>query len=181
MEAIIYVVILLIIMIVLYFINTFRRFDELRIRIIEAEENIDLFLDNKAKLMLDLCNTINDINKKKVFTGLSFLKKNNYDSFRLDRELNELDITLKEYLVMTKSFVPDDETTAKLNELELNEIELDGSKIFYNDNSKIFNKMIDKFPSSLVARKKQYDYKYLYTFEKEEFFKIMTKDKKKNK
>lgn len=175
-----YIIIILILLTVLYFRNAFSRFDQLTIRIIEGEENIDNFLDVKSELLANVCNHINDINKNKVFSGISFLKKNDFDSFKLDRELSDLYASLKEYLMVNKSFIPDDETAANLLELESNEIELEGSKIFYNENGKAFNRMIDRFPTSIISRRRNYDYKYLYSFKKEEFFKIMTTNKKKN-
>lgn len=177
---IIYVAILVLILIILYFKNSFSKFEHLIVKIIEAEENIDYYLDIKSELLLNICNAINKINKNKVFTALNFLKKNDYDSFKLDRELSELHSLLKEYLMMNKSFVADDETAIDLKDLEINEIEFEASKIFYNDNCKIYNKKVDRFPTSIIARRRNYDYKYLFTFEKEEFFKIMI-DKKRKK
>lgn len=176
---IIYLAIIILILIILYFKNSFSKFEHLIVKIIEAEENIDYYLGVKNDLLLNICKSINEINKNKVFTGLSFLKKNDYDSFKLDRELSELYSLLKEYLMMNKSFVADDETAAELKDLEINEIEFEASKIFYNDNCKIYNKKVDKFPTNIIARRKNYDYKYLYTFEKEEFFKIMINKKRK--
>ncbi len=177
---IIYLILILLLLAFLYFKNAFARFDGLTIKIIEGEENIDNFLNIKSDLLHEVCTHINEINKNKVFSGISFLKKNDFDSFKLDRELTDLYSSLKEYLIMNKSFVPDEETAKNLIDLETNEIELEGSKIFYNDNGKIFNKMIDRFPTNFISRKRNYDYKYLYSFQKEEFFKIMDKKKKKN-
>lgn len=177
----IYVAIIIILLLIIYFINLNKNFERLRIRLIEVEEHIDDYLKIKGKLLLEVCNFINDLNKKKVFTGLSFVEKNNYDSFQLDKELDNLYCSLKEYLVMNKAFVSDEEFEKKMNILNENEVELDGSKIFYNDISRRFNQLLDNFPSSLVAKRKGYDFKYLYSFEKEEFFKIIDQDKKKNK
>ena len=50
--------------------------------------------------------------------------------------------------------------------------------MYYNDNAKSFNSYIDKFPAKYAANRRNYDYKYLYTFEKEEFFEILKKKKK---
>lgn len=178
MLAIVYIILILLLLIILYLMNSHSKFEQNVIRIIEAEENLDNFLSKKSEILYDICKYINEINKNKVFANLEFLEKNDYDSFKLDKELSELDSVLKEYLIVNKSFVPNEEIETRLNELEKNEIELDGSKIFYNNNAKFFNYLADRFPTRVIAKRRNYDYKYLFSFEKEEFFQIMVNKKK---
>ena len=107
--------------------------------------------------------------------------KKNIDTLKLDKDLSEIYLELKEYLLVNKSFIPEKELQNKIEELNELELNLEATKVFYNDNSIMFNELIEKFPSNIIARKKGYDFKNLYTFKEEELFEILKNDKKKTK
>ena len=90
-------------------------------------------------------------------------------------------VELKEYLLVNKTFIPEEELQKKINLLSEIEIDLEATKSYYNDNSGIFNELLEKFPSSVVGKRKGYDTKSLYSFNQEELFEILKKDKKKKK
>ena len=77
------------------------------------------------------------------------------------------------------AYIPDEVIGEKIKELEDIELDLEATKRFYNDNSNIFNDLIDRFPSKIIGRKRGYDFKYLYSFDKEELFEILKNNKKK--
>ncbi len=156
-------------------------FSSILIRIHDGENEVDELLNRKETLLDEVCEEINDINENRVFPSVKKLTKKNIDSLKLDRSLNEIYSELKEYLLVNKSFIPEADLQQKLDELKELEINLKATKLFYNNNSTIFNNLIEKFPASIIAKKKGYDFKFLYTFEKEEFFEILKdKNKKQN-
>jgi len=104
--------------------------------------------------------------------------KKNIDTMKLDKDLAEISLELKEYLLVNKSFIPEDELKNNLDELIELDLNLEATKVYYNDNSTIFNEFIEKFPSKIIAKKKGYDYKNLYTFKEEQLFEILKKDNK---
>lgn len=156
-----------------------RDFNSILVKIHDGENAIDELLNKKGTLLDEVCDGINEINDNKVFSSVKKITKKSIDSLKLDRELAEVYNELKEYLLVNKSFVPENELKEKIDELEQLEIDLEATKLFYNDNSNVFNELIEKFPSKIIARRKGYDFKFLYTFEEAEFFEILKKDKKK--
>ena len=176
---------LIVVIIVILFIYKFKdissEFNSVLTRIHHGENEIDELLNRKSTLLNEVCESINNINENVVFTSVNKAKKKNLDAMKLDKDLAEIYCELKEYLLVNKAFIPEEELKNKIDELALLELNLEATKLFYNDNSIIFNGLIDKGPSKIIAKKKGYDYKSLYTFNKEEFFEILKKDKKKNK
>ncbi len=178
-------IILLIVIITIIFIyklkDVTKDFNSILVRIHDGENEIDELLNRKGNILNEVCEEINELNENRVFSSVAKITKKNIDSLKLDRELSEVYSELKEYLLVNKSFIPEEELKNKIDALEELETNLDATKLFYNDNSTIFNELLDKFPSSLVARKKGYDFKFLYTFEEDEFFEILKDKKKKEK
>ena len=156
-------------------------FNSVLVRIHDGENEIDELLKTKGTLLDEVCESINNLNDNTVFSSVKKITKKNIDSLKLDRELSEVYAELREYLLVKKSFVTENELKEKIEALEVLEVELEATKLFYNDNSNIFNELIEKFPSKIIAKRKGYDFKFLYTFEEAEFFEILKKDKKKKK
>ena len=130
--------------------------------------------------MKDIVENINQINENEVFPNIDkIIKKKSDNALALDRELSEYYHGVKEYLLVNKSYIPDEVIGEKIKELEDIELDLEATKRFYNDNSNIFNDLIDRFPSKIIGRKRGYDFKYLYSFDKEELFEILKNNKKK--
>lgn len=179
-----YLILILVIILFLIF-NKFTDvtadFNSVLTRIHHGENEIDELLNKKATLLDEIFESINNINENPVFSSISKVMKKNLDARKLDLDLAEAYSELKEYLLVNKAFIPEDELKKKIDDLSILELNLEATKVFYNDNSKIFNKLIDNFPSKIIAKKKRYDYKNLYSFTKEEFFEILKKDKKKKK
>ncbi len=177
-----YILLLLVVLIIISIYkmkDVTRDFNSILVKIHDGENAIDELLNKKGTLLDEVCDGINEINDNKVFSSVKKITKKSIDSLKLDRELAEVYNELKEYLLVNKSFVPENELKEKIDELEQLEIDLEATKLFYNDNSNVFNELIEKFPSKIIARRKGYDFKFLYTFEEAEFFEILKKDKKK--
>ena len=178
-------IILIVFILGILVINKFRaitlEFNSVLSKIHHGENEIDELLNKKANLLDEICEEINNLNDNKVFSSVQKVMQKNLDSFKLDRDLAEIYCELKEYLLVNKSFVPEEDVKKKIDELASLELDLEATKTFYNDNSSVFNELLDKFPSKVVANRKGYDTKNLYTFSEEEFFEILKKDKKKKK
>ncbi len=175
-----YLILLLVVIIIVIFLifrNISLKFKEVLIKIDEGEENIDKEIEKKYELLNKICESINEINKTKVIKSLYKIKKKSSDNYKLDRDMADVYNELKEYLLANKSFVPDDENAKIINDLYDNEIELNATKSFYNDNVEIYNKLVSSFPSNIIASSKKYDFKYLYSFKEEELFEIMKREK----
>lgn len=179
-----YIVLIIIVLLILFiykYKDIISEFNSVLVRIHHGENEIDELLNKKANLLDEICEDINNINDNKVFSSVKKVMKKNIDTLKLDRDLAEIYSELKEYLLVNKSFVPEEGLKNKIDELSELELNLEATKIFYNDNSGIFNDLIDSFPSSIIAKRKGYDFKNLYTFKEEELFEILKNDKKKKK
>lgn len=176
-------VILLVVVLLILLIYKYRdivsNYNSVLVRIHHGENEIDELLNKKADLLDQVCESINNINDNRVFSSVKKVMKKNLDTMKLDKDLAEISLELKEYLLVNKSFVPEDELKAKLDELVELDLNLEATKVYYNDNSTIFNELIAKFPSKIIAKRKGYDFKNLYTFKEEQLFEILKKDNKK--
>jgi len=176
-----YIVLVLFILLII-FIHKYRdissNFSSVLSRIHRGENEMDELLNKKANLLDEICEEINSINDNKIFSSVKKNMKKNIDTIKLDRDLAAAYLELKEYLLVNKSFIPEEELKNKINQLVELEIDLEATKIYYNDNSTIFNELLERFPSKIIGKRKGYDNKNLYTFSKEEFFEILKKDKK---
>lgn len=173
--------VLLLILIIYKYIDISSTFSSVLMRIHRGENEIDELLNKKADLLDEIGEEINNLNDHKIFSSVKKAMKKNIDTIKLDRDLAEAYLELKEYLLVNKSFVPEEELKKKIDSLVTLDLDLDAIKNYYNDNSNIFNELLEKFPSKIIGKKKGYDTKNLYSFSKEEFFEILKKDKKKSK
>lgn len=178
---IILVVVILLILLIYKYIDISSTFSSVLMRIHRGENELDELLNKKADLLDEIFDEINNLNDHKIFSSVKKSMKKNIDTIKLDGDLAEAYLELKEYLLVNKSFIPEEELKNKIDKLAVLDLDLDAVKNYYNDNSNIFNDLLDRFPSKFVGRRKGYDTKNLYTFSKEEFFEILKKDKKKNK
>ena len=178
---IILVLVIILVIVIYIFRDITETFNSILIKIHDGENSIDELLNRKGTLLEEVCESINEINDKKVFPSIKKIMDKSIDSLKLERSLADVYSELQEYLLVNKSFIPETELKKKIDELAEIELDLEATKMFYNANSDIFNDLIEKFPSRIIARKKGYDFKFLYTFEKEEFFEILKKDKKEKK
>ncbi len=179
-----YIILLLVVIVVLIifkFKSIKQDFEIILTKIHDGENEIDELLNQKTNLMEDICENINSLSENPTFPSIKQLQKKKLDSISYDRDLNNYYSDLKEYLFVNKSYIPDEETQNKINTLNKVEMDLEATKKFYNDNSNDFNSLIDSFPAKIIARKKGYDFKFTYSFDKEEFFEILKQSDKKKK
>jgi hypothetical protein len=61
------------------------------------------------------------------------------------------------------------------DDLENINVDCLASEKYYNDNVNLYNKLLETFPSSVVAKIKRFKHKEIYSNEKEEIFEILKK------
>ena len=132
---IILIIVILLILFVYKYIDISSDYSSVLKRIHLGENEIDELLNKKADLLDEIGEEINNINDSKIFSSVKKAMKNNIDTIKLDHDLSEAYLELKEYLLVNKSFIPEEELQSKINLLADVEIDLEATKCYYNDNS----------------------------------------------
>lgn len=143
------------------------------IKINEATKNIDLLLEKKLNLLTKIKDRLKECIEENFMEKLPKIKNQNLDSFELDAEIELMTKELKEVLEYNKKVILDDETNILLRNLDRASIDLIATKNYYNDNSEIYNTIISKFPTNIIAKIKRYDQLDFYENKKEEEFEIL--------
>ena len=162
------VVILIIILIVcsmaIFYASIYNKFQDYIIRINEVESIIDSSLRKKYDLINRAIPIIkSNIPKDREIFGeivkLRSRKLSNFELFRvLERSSNELN-TLKEEF-------PDINKSEEIKKIQSNIIDIDNTvdeaTSYYNDNISIYNKLLKKFPSNIIATFSKYKEKLFF-------------------
>ena len=151
-------ILILVLIILLIEVVYYNKFQMARIRISEAENNIDILLQKKLALLERTVKIIEDFDPKyqedQILSGLLKIK---------NRKLNNLESRLKE--------------VESLNTINFDLIDIDNdliaAKKYYNDTIISYNKLVKCFPSNFVALIFHYPRKEFYADEKVEIFEIL--------
>lgn len=160
----------------------YNQFQMVRIRISEAENNIDILLQKKCQLLERGVKIIEESDKKyqkePILTNLVKIKNKKINNFELNKELEK---AIAEY----KSCIDLDSSLSEISGIvnigfELIEIdnELNAAKKYYNEHIVSYNKLIRCFPSNIIAKLYHYTSKDFYSNEKVEIFEILKENKK---
>lgn len=160
MSVAMYVLFILIIvgLLLIWYANTYNKFQSFMIRINEAEASIDTALRKRFDLLNKSIHIIQNTIKpeKEVLEIIIKLRSRKLSNFELDRQLYEAINEFHEYkenykeLLKSESFVKID---IALNESEAEIIAL---RKYYNDIITDYNKLVKNCPSNLVALIKSY-------------------------
>ncbi len=157
-------VIIVICLILIWYSNTFNKFQSLIVRINEVEANIDTTLRKRFDLLNKSISIIKaNINTdEEVLELIVKLRSRKISNFDLDRQLyeaiNEFNYYKDNYPELNKSEALL-KIAASLNESEHEIIAL---RKYYNDIITEYNKLIRKFPSNVVALITKYKEKTYY-------------------
>ena len=143
------------------------------IKISEADKNIDILLEKKIETLSKIKEKLKDKTDEEIMTNLPKIKNQSLDSFELDAETEVLEKELKDSLDYNKKLVLDDEENALLDTLKKTSIDLKATKNYYNDNCDIYNSIISKFPTLILAKIKGYNQLDFYEIKEEEEFEIL--------
>lgn len=165
------VLVALLLMIVLIYHN---RFKFAIIKINEAENNIDIYLQKKY----DLLNRTRPIIKKELkleafLEGLEDFKEKDYNHFEENNLLKEAYNELFKILDENEKLYKSATLTSIVAEINDNEEDVVAGIKFYNDSVVLFNQLISSFPSNIIRLLFRYKKKEFYNNEKREIFEIL--------
>ncbi len=158
------VIILLIIILGILYINLFNKLNESLIRIDEAELRIDDNLRDKFDLLSRIVPIIRSNVKLEDgrFSELLKLKTMKLSNFDLDRSLvainNEFILVYDE----NPSLKDNEEVFKAYKQLDIINDELITLRNYYNGNITVYNSMIKKFPTNIIAKIKKLKEKTFY-------------------
>ncbi len=161
---IIIIIILLICGIVIFYATIYNKFQDYIIRINEVEVLIDTNLRNKYDLINRAVPIVkSNIDKdRNVFGEIVKLRSRKIGNFELYRILMraslELDGLKSEYPDIEKS----DEVKKILKQISDIDIKVDNCIDYYNDNISVYNTLIKKFPSNIIATFCKYEEKLFF-------------------
>ncbi len=166
--------------ILLIFAIYYNKFQFAIIKINEAEENADLYLNKKFDL-LKRCSPIirKELRKKKILEEVEKLPVGEFNHFELNEALNKAYNNLFQIIDDHEKLLKSENLLGILNELNDNEEDLMASIKFYNDTVVGFNRLITSFPSNVIRLFFRYKRKEFYSQEKHEIFEILKDDEKK--
>ncbi len=168
--SVLIVVITVIFVVIVVNIN---KFQTLNIKINEAEENIGLLLYEKYDLLYKIGKIVKKESKDTFFDELDDIMVEDISKMELNKKLSKYDAKIIELTDYNKDIKFDEEDTKLFSDLENVNIECAADEKYYNDNVEIYNRLVGKFPSSIIAKFKKYKSKEFYVNEKEEIFEIM--------
>ena len=147
----------------------------LSIKIEEAENNVSDILKEKHDLLTSVDSIMKSKDKDDLFPGLDKINLDDISNIELNKELSKYDKVIIELTDFNKEIVYDDneqEIFEKLIKTNINRLAIEK---YYNDNVTKFNKLLDKFPSNIISKFRDYSKKDLFKNEKEEIFEILKK------
>lgn len=162
------IIILVIILIVcglsIFYASTYNRFQDYIIRINEVESIIDSNLRKKYDLINRAIPIIKTIIPKdrEVFGEIVKLRSRKLSNFELYRVLER---SSSEISSLKKEF-PEIEESEEIKKIQNSIIDIDNTTqeatLYYNDNISIYNKLLKKFPSNIVANLSKYKEKLFF-------------------
>ena len=147
----------------------------MNIKIEEAEKNVSEVLKEKYDLLVSVDSIMKSKDKDDLFEGLDSIDKENIDSIELNKCLSKYDKVIVELTDYNKEIVYDDDEEEIFENLIKTNINRLAIEKYYNDTVTNFNKLLDKLPSKIIAKFKDYSKKDLFKNEKEEIFEILKK------
>jgi len=150
------IVFIIICIILMWYINTYNKFQEFAIRINEVESNIDSVLRKRFDLLNKSIGIIKVINEetanKEILEIIVKLRSRKLSNFELDRQLYE---GINEFNLY-KETIPELSNSESFMKIELGlnetEVEITALRKYYNDIITEYNKIVKTFPSVVVAK-----------------------------
>ena len=150
------VIFIIICIILIWYINTYNKFQEYLIRINEVESNIDSILRKRFDLLnksIGIIKAINDeMKEKEVLEIIVKLRSRKLSNFELDRQLYE---AINEFHLY-KEALPELKKGESFMKIDLglneSEVEITALRKYYNDIITEYNKTAKTFPSIMVAK-----------------------------
>ena len=144
----IFIIIVLACAIAVFYATIYNKFQEYIIRINEVESMIDTYLRNKYDLINKSIPIIkgNIKSEKEIFGEIVKLRSRKIGNFEL-------------YRILTKASNELNELRTEYNDID---IKIDNAIEYYNDNITIYNSLLKKFPSNIIATFGKYKEKLFF-------------------
>jgi len=145
-----------------------------KIKIDEAESNIDVYL-NKKKDLLDRARPIlkKELKIDDVLINIDEIEKNNFNHFKTNLLLHNTYLELLSIVDENEKLLKSKTIVNILEDLENNEEDRVGCIKFYNDSVSTYNKLVSGFPTNIIAlfsKHKKMDY---YSDDEKEMYQIL--------
>lgn len=150
---VIFIIVVIICVVSIFYAITYNKFQDYIIRIYEVEGIIDNNLRNKYDLLNRAIPIIKSVvpKDKEVFEEIIKLRSRKLGNFELFRVLVR---TSNEFRSLTEEFSDINKSTEikKIrNQISEIDLKLDNEIDYYNENISIYNSLLKKFPSNVVA------------------------------
>ena len=150
---IVLVIIVIICILVIFYATLYNKFQDYIIRINEVESIIDNSLRSKYDLINRAIPIIksNIDNDAEIFGDIVKLRSRKIGNFELFRILKKASIELEGLKNTYPEIDKSDEIKKIIKEIKDIDTKVDNSVEYYNDNITIYNTLIKKFPSNIIA------------------------------
>lgn len=164
--------------ILLVIVIYYNKFQFSIIKIEEAENNSDIFLNKKYELIKRVAPIIRKELKKKTLLSEIDEDIESLNHFELNDKLSKIDNDLFKILDENEKLLKSNKIISIMDEFNDNEDDLVASIRFYNDTVVDFNKLIVSFPSNLIRVIFRYKRKEFYNHEKRQMYEILKEEEK---
>lgn len=169
MESLLIIVLVIIVIIcalVIFYATIYNKFQDYIIRINEVESIIDNCLRSKYDLINRaipiIKSNIDNDNNTEMFGDIVKLRSRKIGNFELFRILKKASIELEGLKNSNPEIDKSDEIKKIIKEIKEIDDKVDNSSQYYNDNITIYNTLIKKFPSNIVAMLCKYKEKLFF-------------------
>lgn len=165
--VVILIIIVLVCVGVIFYATIYNKFQDYIIRINEVESNIDTNLrhkyDSLNRALPIIKGNMKDKNDgKEIFGDIVKLRSRKMGNFELYRVLTKTELELnslrEEYPDIEKS----DEIKKIIKQVKDLDIDIENEVDYYNDNITIYNSLVKKFPSNIIAMIGKYKEKLFF-------------------
>lgn len=164
--------------ILLVIVIYYNKFQFSIIKIEEAENNSDIFLNKKYELIKRVAPIIRKELKKKTLLSEIDDNMESLNHFELNDKLSKIDNDLFKILDENEKLLKSNKVISIMDEFNDNEDDLVASIRFYNDTVVDFNKLIVSFPSNIIKVIFRYKRKEFYNHEKRQMYEILKEEEK---
>ena len=168
-------VILILVIIALILKSKADKIKDIVIKITEAEENINLLLNKKLELVININNYIEEKAEEEIVDDIGTMVNKELDSYEQNTMLNNCYDKILELIDYNNTIILDDDEYKDVKKLKEVATNLVGVENYFNDNATLLNDYIRKFPANIVSKSKKIKKKELYINEKSEIFEILKK------
>ena len=164
--------------ILLIIVIYYNKFQFSIIKIDEAENNSDIFLNKKYELIKRVAPIIRKELKKKTLLSEIDDSIESLNHFELNDKLSKIDNDLFKILDENEKLLKSNKIIGIMDEFNDNEDDLVASIRFYNDTVVDFNRLIVSFPSNIIRIIFRYKRKEFYSHEKRQMYEILKEEEK---